>query len=120
MAMKINKWLLPIVFVILLMLTMTGTVNVVFWDKFFLFGLLCFMIGGVFWLIENNVFKNTINSFRLFFKKSSKIENYVSELEEERVTNDIAPLKSSIGTKLLLFGLFILITSTVSSYFFYY
>ena len=55
-------------------------VSVVFWDVFFLIGLVIFMLGGVFLLLEKGVFDFFFYSFKKFLKTSSKVEGYVSEV----------------------------------------
>ncbi|MFD1037517.1 DUF3899 domain-containing protein [Virgibacillus byunsanensis] len=101
------------------LVTLTRNVSIVFWDNVFLVGLLCFMLGGAFLLIEKGVFNNVFYSFQLFFKNSSKLESYVTEMSEDRVNTQKSLFKSSIGLRLLRIGGFVLIVSTTFSFFFY-
>lgn len=118
------KWLILIVTIgKMLLLTITGILPVVFWDKLFLLGLLCFMTGGVVFLLEKGVLNAVIHSFQLFFKNSSKLENYISKVEGKG-NKDSSPFVktsfSSVGFTLFNIGLFSLIVSFLFSFIFYY
>ncbi|MER2088399.1 MAG: DUF3899 domain-containing protein [Sporosarcina sp.] len=88
-------------------------VSVVFWDIFFLIGLVIFMLGGVFLLLEKGIFDFFFYSFKKFLKTSSKVEEYVAEVngQDEFVASSA---KAAMYPRYILFtGITIIIITTI-------
>lgn len=88
-------------------------VGIKVWDTFFLIGLVLFMCGGIFLLLEKGIFNFFFFSFRKFLKATSKAEEYVSEVNGERQVAITLPIKLSFTRYLLLLGIAMLIAATI-------
>ncbi|KXH80731.1 DUF3899 domain-containing protein [Sporosarcina sp. HYO08] len=88
-------------------------VGMAVWDTFFLTGLVLFMCGGAFLLLEKGIFNFFFLSFRKFLKSTSKAEEYVSEVNGERQVIASLPMKFSFTRYLLLVGVAMLVVATV-------
>jgi len=120
MAMK-KSIILILVAILAILISLTNMVSIVFWDSIFLFSLICLIIGGFVYLLEEGIFNNLFHSFKRFYTKTSKLQSYVSETEYK----DKSHIKSklidiSIAINIFKIGLFLMFISTVISYFFYY
>lgn len=85
----------------------------VYWDGFFLFGLVAFMIGGVLLLLEKGVFDFFFYSFKKFLTSSSKMEQYVSEVNNHNEFATSSSKYNAIPHAILLAGISIIIITTV-------
>ena len=90
-------------------------VSVVFWDIFFLIGLVIFMLGGVFLLLEKGVFDFFFYSFKKFLKTSSKVEEYVAEVNGQGEFALSAAKTATFSRYILLIGITIIVVTTILS-----
>jgi hypothetical protein len=88
-------------------------VSVVFWDVFFLVGLVIFMLGGVFLLLEKGVFDFFFYSFKRFLINSSKVEGYVSEVNGQCAFAANSAKTVTFPRYILFIGITIIVVTTV-------
>lgn len=88
-------------------------VSVVFWDVFFLIGLVIFMLGGVFLLLEKGVFNFFLYSFKKFLRTSSKVEEYVSEVNGQGEFAASSTKTATFPSYILFIGITIIGVTTV-------
>ncbi|MDW0110708.1 DUF3899 domain-containing protein [Sporosarcina aquimarina] len=88
-------------------------VRTVYWDGFFLFGLVIFMVGGVLLLLKKGIFDFFFYSFKKFLKSSSKVEQYVSEVNDQQEFATSSSKNASIPSAILFTGISIIIVTTV-------
>ena len=88
-------------------------VSFVLWDIFFLIGLVIFMLGGVFLLLEKGVFDFFFYSFKKFLKTSSKVEEYVSEVNGQDEFAASLAKKATFPRYILFTGITIIVITTV-------
>ncbi|WP_039042205.1 DUF3899 domain-containing protein [Sporosarcina sp. ZBG7A] len=88
-------------------------VSTAFWDVFFLLGLVVFMVGGVLLLLEKGIFDFFFYSFKKFLKTSSKVEKYVSEVNDENEFATSTAENATISRAILFVGISIIIVTTV-------
>ncbi|MBD7909056.1 DUF3899 domain-containing protein [Sporosarcina sp. Sa3CUA8] len=85
----------------------------VYWDVFFLFGLVVFMVGGVLLLLKKGIFDFFFYSFNKFLKSSSKVEQYVSEVNNHNEFATSSSKNAAIPHAVLFAGISIIIITTV-------
>lgn len=120
--MKFKNSLLWIgIIVISFVISTVHIVSIVFWDNLFLISLFFFVVSGFLYLIERGTFDLFFKSFRIFYTKSSKLQNYASRTEHKGQRFEKAKLVSPalMGVAIRYSGLFIVISITMS-YLFYY
>ncbi|WP_432354433.1 DUF3899 domain-containing protein [Sporosarcina sp. A2] len=88
-------------------------VSTLFWDGFFLLGLVVFMIGGVLLLLEKGVFDFFFYSFKKFLKTSSKVESYVSEVNDQNEFTTSPTANATISRAILFAGISIIVVTTI-------
>lgn len=88
-------------------------VSIVFWDGFFLLGLVIFIVGGVLLLLEKGIFDFFFYSFKKFLKTSSKVEKYVSEVNDQNEFATSTAENATISRAVLFVGISIIIVTAV-------
>lgn len=96
-------------------------VSVIFWNNLFLISLLLLIISGFIYMIGMGTFDLIFKSFRIFYKKSSKLESYVSEEEYRDSAAEKGKLNSPlISSSILKYSVVFMFVSLTVSYLFYY
>src|SRR5699024_327036 len=96
-------------------------VSISFWNNLFLISLLFFVVSGFLFLIEQRTFDRFLNGFRIFYKKTTKLEKYVANVEYKE-TNTTKPklINLALASTIVKCSGFVMLISITVSYFFYY
>ncbi|MBE1553324.1 DUF3899 domain-containing protein [Sporosarcina limicola] len=94
------------------LITHSMTIHIL--NNIFMFGLACFMVGGLLLLIEKGVFKAGFKHFSWFFRRSSKLNQYADE-EVGSEKTAVPYTKAAISPQIVGSGLFLIALSTIFS-----
>lgn len=87
-------------------------------NTFFYIGIILFLVGGVSFLFQQKIFSSIFNSFKKFYKHSSKLNEYVDETvgstENVKISTHYVVMR-----KVLFYGLTMIVLSTVTAVVFY-
>ena len=87
------------------------------WNNLFLIGLVLFMCGGGLLVLSKGIFNRFTHGFKLLLKNTSKLEEYVSEVDERTANKSNKINATPVILFLLLSGGLLLTISTFYSYY---
>lgn len=113
-----NAWVVPVGIVMLLLLIISGVkISIIILDFTFMAGLIFFILGGFLWIIEQGVFDRGFKVFKLFLKRTSKMESFVEEQTTEIPNNADNKRDHSFPLIILIIGIVLVLATTLLSIF---